>query len=850
MIDFDDILNSKDKEVELDPIEIYKGLSKKSTIGEIRTGQKRILEKWFNEYKNQKDVIIKAPTGEGKTLIGLLMLQSSLNEGKGPALYLCPNNQLVEQTVSQAKLFGINVVQSPNKIPSEFIRSEAILITSCNKLFNGLSLFGTNGTGYHSIQTVGSMVIDDAHKSLDKIKESFSIIVKRDFKNTKTDEVYFSLLKLFEDSINTQDESAYNSLLHGLDALVAIPYWDMYDKSKEVTKILSNYLKEDFIKFQWPLIKDKIKYCNCYFSGTSFEITPRKIPIEMIKSFTDCNRRIFLSATLSNDAFLIKDLELSIDAIRNPIESNKDEYSGERLILIPSLLSEDFERKNIITDLQKFAEEKHEYGIFAIVPSKNLSNDWSDSKKLIETKIIDEITEIENEIKLNKCNKLRILVNQYDGVDLPDEICRVLCLDSLPNYNLLSNRHYNIVAPSSKINEKMMAQRIEQGIGRATRSVNDYSTVLIIGDSLNQFLINPEKQKHFSPEIVKQIKIGEFLIRQIKSKYNQFGFKHILEIINYVNNRKSGWKSFYAEKMDEFKIESNIDDMIEIFELEKEAEIDYFHQDYKKAQDKAQKLINIFNEDNKTCGWYLQLKALYTYPEDQKMAKTIQYRAFKNNDLLFRPEQIYTDRKNTIDIKRAELISDIISQYNNKSEIMDRINYDLKNLSFDASSDDFEDAIDSLGKLLGFKTHQPDEDDDEGGIDNTWIIHEGGGLGFAIECKNEVSDKNLISKKYAGQFVVNISLFREKNSNIQKQYYAFIHQSHELDRDNGAKIDFPFYVLKKKQLDKMKKNVITFYQSISSEIPSQITVETILDNFSNFNLNSNNLISEYFTQGK
>jgi len=45
VIDFDEILNSKEKELKLDPIEIYKDLSKKSTIGEIRTSQKQILEK-------------------------------------------------------------------------------------------------------------------------------------------------------------------------------------------------------------------------------------------------------------------------------------------------------------------------------------------------------------------------------------------------------------------------------------------------------------------------------------------------------------------------------------------------------------------------------------------------------------------------------------------------------------------------------------------------------------------------------------------------------------------------------------------------------------------------------------
>ena len=43
----------------------------------------------------------------GHARIGLLMLQARLNAGKGPALYLCPDNYLIAQTCDQAKQFGI-----------------------------------------------------------------------------------------------------------------------------------------------------------------------------------------------------------------------------------------------------------------------------------------------------------------------------------------------------------------------------------------------------------------------------------------------------------------------------------------------------------------------------------------------------------------------------------------------------------------------------------------------------------------------------------------------------------------------------------------------------------------------
>lgn len=45
--------------------------------------------------------------GYVKTLLGLLMLYSKLSEGVGPAVYFCPDNQLVEQVRYQATLYGI-----------------------------------------------------------------------------------------------------------------------------------------------------------------------------------------------------------------------------------------------------------------------------------------------------------------------------------------------------------------------------------------------------------------------------------------------------------------------------------------------------------------------------------------------------------------------------------------------------------------------------------------------------------------------------------------------------------------------------------------------------------------------
>lgn len=53
------------------------------------TSQTEILQKWFDR-RNERDIVLKLHTGGGKTLVGLLIAQSTQNETGEPVLYLTP----------------------------------------------------------------------------------------------------------------------------------------------------------------------------------------------------------------------------------------------------------------------------------------------------------------------------------------------------------------------------------------------------------------------------------------------------------------------------------------------------------------------------------------------------------------------------------------------------------------------------------------------------------------------------------------------------------------------------------------------------------------------------------------
>ena len=105
MVNFKTKLSTSKIEKPVDPIQIYEKLDRASDKGPLRPAQIKILETWHSVYREKRDIIVKLHTGQGKTLVGLLMLQSKMNELGGSALYLCPNNFLVQQTAIQARQF-------------------------------------------------------------------------------------------------------------------------------------------------------------------------------------------------------------------------------------------------------------------------------------------------------------------------------------------------------------------------------------------------------------------------------------------------------------------------------------------------------------------------------------------------------------------------------------------------------------------------------------------------------------------------------------------------------------------------------------------------------------------------
>ena len=839
MVDFKKLLREKPKIKETDPLEIFRRLDKKSGKEYLRPHQEKILSQWNENFLSRKDTLIKLHTGQGKTLVGLLTLQASINAGVGPAIYLCPNKYLVRQTTEEAKSFGIPFVEfseSGSSPPIEFLHSEAILITTCSKLFNGKSVFGVVGSDREPIR-LGSIVIDDAHKCLDIIRDSFSIEI---FKKQQdhTHPVYQKLWDLFEPALMRQSAGTCIDIKENYDAHMMVPFWIWNNSIGDVLKILQKYKNDGNLRFVWNLVKNKLDYSTCIFSGKKLEISPRLIPIDMIPSFFNAQRRIFLSATLTEDAFLVRDLGMDAASVNEPLALEDVKFSGERMILIPTLLNPYLDRNEIIEWASRYSEKHGEFGVVSLVPSGYHAEDWKSEGGIITNvrNLEKTITDLKDSIKNETARHVTVLVNAYDGVDLPDSTCRILCLDSMPAYASLHDRYAQDVRPNSYVIRRQIAQRIEQGIGRGIRGPSDWCVVIATGNKLTSFLSETAKTEFLSSETKEQIGIARTLAEAMNREEGH-SLKIIEELVDQCINRNEDWKEFYHEKMEGITKNHNNENFLSIATLERRAELFFQNRQYPKAVDTVQKIVEMVNEDSE---WYFQLMATYLYPIDKTDSMDRQVKAFTMNNRLSRPEEGITYSKLTnASVSRENSIIEWVSHQKSKTDLILNVSAILDDVSFGVPADSFEHGIEQLGKILGFASHRPEKVSGRG-PDNLWNIE--GKQYWLISCKNMVIN-DFISKTEVGQLSSDIGWFSKEYSGCVAKP-LLIHPSFTLNSD--AFLDTQSYVITPQKLNILKQNVTTFYRSLANIPQDELSTNIVTQNLAKTHLDIFNINKDYF----
>jgi len=421
--------------------------------------------------------------------------------------------------------------------------------------------------------------------------------------------------------------------------------------------------------------------------------------------------------------------------------------------------------------------------------------------------LYDSIEDLKAKVKRKVAKKVLVLVNEYDGVDLPDSTCRILCLDSLPSYNNLMDRYSQEMRLSSSIIRRQVAQRVEQGMGRAIRGSSDWCIVVVAGNNLTDFLSEQSKRAFLSNEAQMQIRIGEELANELRE---EGGHLAVMErLINQCLKRDAGWKEYYKNKMSELEAGEPRKLHLQRALQERTAETLYQQRNYPKAVETLRAVIDSVDQEDK--GWYLQLIASYLYSIDHTKSMDIQLKAHAENSRLFRPETGIAYSRLTSTGSRVSKIVEWIKTHDSYNALIIRLASINDKLTFASPSDSFEEGIDELGRALGLSTQRPEKTTGKG-PDNLWHIQ--GEKYWLIECKNRVSPaRTEITKKETGQLNNTIGWFKQNYEDAEATP-VLIHPAKTLAKD--AFVAERFYVLGQEGLKKLKDNTVNFYNSLKS----------------------------------
>jgi len=214
------------------PVAIFKSLTLRGTVQNVWGPQAEALTAWHDKYRNESDVVIQMNTGGGKTLVGLLIAQSLVNETKGKVLYVCPTTQLVEQVGTKATECGIQATQymKGNWTARDiYDKSLGPCITTYAAVFNGRSTFRN-----HDIKAI---VFDDAHVAGNFVREQFTL------KIPTSHAVFKDVANLFRSYFarNSQIQEFEDALSGSWLSLLFVPTFEVHDRSDQLRQLLLPY---------------------------------------------------------------------------------------------------------------------------------------------------------------------------------------------------------------------------------------------------------------------------------------------------------------------------------------------------------------------------------------------------------------------------------------------------------------------------------------------------------------------------------------------------------------------------------------------------------------------------------
>lgn len=655
----------------------------------LRDSQRASLQQW-TQRRDERDLVAVLGAGVGKTLVGLLALQSELNRGATPVLYVCADQQQAANVLETAAHHGIAVTDytAASVAQPPF---DKIIITTIAQLMTTQSIFTQP-----ALAKLAMLVIDDAPACLRQLQIGMTWRIDRQGQP----DWYDQLLTWFENDSPTQPPIMWQALRQAAsaDVTVSVPYWtlDQYQ-----ARILSGPVAP-------PGWLKNLANVDCYIDQTGIEFQPRQLPIEQLPVLNDAARRLFLVTSLTTGTDLVQQWGLAPSSLVTPISVKATSDAGEKLIITP----QQFDIQLNDLRMRSYLKYLFESGLLTtnliiIVPTAEAASIWQKmGAKVYQATEQKALTDDLASAKL----MMAVVIDGYRSLDLVGDASHCLVLDGMPDPNRLADRVALQRDPGARAKIQRIVELIEAGLGRTVRSGADSSLVFLLGDQLQALTVMPKIQELFSPQTRTQLQFSQKLgtaIKQTSRTASDITIK-LNQLIKAVLTRDQRWRTIYHEN-----INYNYRQLKPVAycatKATQAAQIRQADQLARAGQfDSAAALVSKLPLPTAAT---LQQLATYQYQFDPTTALATQKQTYRQNETYLRPAGVDYQPVSRPKLTTGERLQAYLKRLNFDNGNDLAIYFEARVMPLTENSDflteDFQRALAWVGMVIGFETRRP-----------------------------------------------------------------------------------------------------------------------------------------------
>lgn len=738
MINFGSLAKTSGGEIPATLEDLFKQLDRKATHTGLRAAQLAAMSA-LDSQLNQQDVIIKLSTGSGKTVIGLLYAEMMRRKYKGePVAYLCPTHQLTEQVVETGRLIGVKVSTFPKDgLPYDAMRGEAVLACTYDKLFTANSVFESR-----SIRP-SAIIMDDVHAGAERIKKSYTVELPS--------EVFIQLRALLWPLCEATDAAIWDGIMKDdAGSVYEVPYWVWAQVWPEVVKLVAPVKDQPPLLFTWGNIARYLELARCCISGVSAEVALAIPPVEEVTAYAGAKHRLFMSASIKDSSGLITVLGCASAAYERLIEPKEDEGAGERMILPTSLINAESKKIEIASACANLAKQTN---VVVLTTSAAQAKTWTDAGAVLSQGVdFDESLE-----KLRTTtNNFVVFAQRFDGVDLPDDACRVLVIDGVPGGERVIDHVDAYRQKDSPEYEVRTVTKFEQALGRAVRSSADYAAVLLVGADIAAFIGRKNVSALLEERTRLQVELGRDLACMPDHDGKSIGVV-IQDLAQALLSRNEDWKHAHTTRVKVggkplrgAALTPYEECALAMREAWNCAKAKNFHGAVIRLRGAANMSLHPIQKAE-----LLYWLAAYQNQFDPGQASEVYKTVFGLNTKFQRPQQI-ADRKFARLSEQGVALCQVFEIYGSANAALARIDEVKAKLVFGNSAETVERGLFELGVLLGATSSRPEKETGRG-PDVLWLFDD---CGACIEAKSEKTAP--IHKSDASQLLLSGNWCEEK----------------------------------------------------------------------------------------